>query len=50
MTSEKRERLHLNESLIHVDFMIGTPDMEIYGVQKDGTEVQLFHDGDWIIK
>jgi len=29
--------------------MIGTPDMDIYGVKADGTKIQLFEDGDWII-
>lgn len=39
----------INTSMIHVDFMIGSKDMSIVGVKKDGTRVQIFKDGDWII-
>ncbi|MDR2492326.1 MAG: aminopeptidase [Coriobacteriales bacterium] len=37
----------VNESAIHVDFMIGTPDLEIIGIHADGTEVPVFKDGGW---
>ena len=39
----------LNESMIHVDFMIGTKDLEIIGVLEDGKEVYVFKDGNWSI-
>lgn len=38
-----------NDSVIHVDFMIGTADMQITGVCEDGREVQVFADGDFVI-
>lgn len=38
-----------NDSTIHVDFMIGTPDMKIVGVTEDGREVDIFRDGDFAI-
>lgn len=38
-----------NDSTIHVDFMIGTPDMRIVGVTEDGREVEIFRDGDFVI-
>lgn len=38
---------HINLSATHVDFMIGTPDLSIVGIMKDGTEVPVFQDGDW---
>ena len=38
-----------NDSIEHVDFMIGTLDMNIVGVEKDGTKTNLFIDGDWVI-
>lgn len=38
----------INNSVEHVDFMIGTPDMFIEGIRKDGTKVTIFKDGDWI--
>ena len=39
----------LNESMIHVDFMIGTKDLEIIGVTQDNKEVCVFKDGNWAI-
>ena len=39
----------LNDSIEHVDFMIGTSDLNVDGIMKDGTCVPLFRDGDWII-
>ena len=38
-----------NESSIHVDFMIGTPDMRVVGTKEDGTEVVVFENGDFAI-
>ncbi len=38
-----------NQSKIHVDFMIGTPDMSVIGTKEDGTEVVVFKDGDFAI-
>ncbi len=37
----------INDSSIHVDFMIGTADLEIDGVTKDGKVVALFRNGNW---
>ena len=37
----------VNDSAIHVDFMIGTPDLSITAVCADGSEVQIFKDGNW---
>ena len=37
----------INDSMIHVDFMIGSEDLCIYGVLPSGEEVQLFKDGNW---
>lgn len=39
----------LNDSIEHVDFMIGTADLKIDGIKKDKTAVPLFRNGDWII-
>ena len=38
-----------NDSTIHIDFMIGTPDMKIVGTTEDGKEVEIFRDGDFAI-
>lgn len=37
----------MNDSMIHVDFMIGTADLDVVGVTKDGQKVQIFKDGNW---
>ena len=38
-----------NDSVIHIDFMIGTPDMHIVGTTADGKEVVIFDQGDFAI-
>lgn len=43
---ELRER-GVNTSATHVDFMIGTDDLTITGIQADGTEVPVFVNGQW---
>ena len=37
----------VNQSSTHVDFMIGTDDMNIYGVAADGAETPVFVNGQW---
>jgi len=37
-----------NDSLIHVDFMFGTPDMKIIGIKDDGTEICFFNHGAYL--
>jgi aminopeptidase len=37
----------LNESEIHVDFMIGSPEVRVLGVAADGTETPVLVDGRW---
>ena len=38
-----------NDSIDHVDFMIGTPDLKVTGVKKNGEETAIFVDGEWVI-
>lgn len=49
LSKTERAKLGLNDSIEHVDFMIGTTDMSIDGIKKDGKTVPLFRNGDWII-
>lgn len=37
----------VNDSLIHEDVMVGTPDMTITGRRRSGGEVLIFKDGGW---
>ena len=46
-TNEQCKELGINNSMIHVDFMIGSKDMSIVGVTKSGERVQIFKDGNW---
>ena len=46
-TLEETRALGVNESIIHEDFMIGTPDLCITGITEDGREVPIFVNGDW---
>ena len=39
----------VNDSSIHVDFMIGSKDLSIVGTTRDGKKVQIFKDGVWAI-
>ncbi len=44
------EELHamgINESMIHVDFMIGTADLSVVAVTESGDRVQIFENGNW---
>ena len=37
----------INESMIHVDFMIGTEDLSITAITRDGKRVPIFTNGNW---
>lgn len=47
MTEEELAKEGANDSLTHVDFMIGTKDLEIIGTTYDNEEVKIFVDGNW---
>ena len=49
MTPEQIKEFDLNDSMIHVDFMIGSADLSIVATTRDGKEVQIFKDGTWAI-
>ncbi len=39
----------LNDSITHVDFMVGTADLSIVGTTHDGRKVEVFRDGNFAI-
>lgn len=49
MSQDELDKKGANYSLIHVDFMVGGPELDIVAYKKDGTEVPLFKNGNWII-
>ena len=47
LSEEKLRALGLNDSMIHVDFMIGNEDMKITGITEQGARVRIFENGNW---
>ena len=47
MTNEQLKEYGINDSMIHVDFMIGSKDLEITGITKNGDRVAIFKNGNW---
>ena len=39
-----------NDSLIHVDWMIGTPETDVDGITADGTREALMRGGEWVVE
>ena len=46
-TDEELKALGINDSIVHEDFMIGTDDLSITALTQDGSEVEIFKDGNW---
>ena len=47
MSKEEKEASGVNDSLTHVDFMVGSSDMNIIGETYDGASIDIFKDGNW---
>ena len=47
MSKEERKARGLNDSITHVDFMVGTADLSVTGKTRDGREVPVFVDGNF---
>ncbi|CAG9621626.1 Aminopeptidase 2 [Sutcliffiella rhizosphaerae] len=47
MSDEELEAAGANASITHVDFMIGSSDMDIDGITQEGKRVPLFRQGNW---
>ena len=47
MTEEQLADAGLNRSQTHVDFMVGSNQMDIDGIREDGSTVPIFRNGDW---
>lgn len=47
LTEEELAEKGLNDSLTHVDFMIGSDDLSIDGITASGETVAIFKDGTW---
>ncbi len=49
MSKEEQTKRGINDSMIHTDFMIGSDDLDIVGIKKDGSEIQIFKNGTWAV-
>ncbi|MHA6250617.1 aminopeptidase [Oceanobacillus sp. CAU 1775] len=49
MDAEELDKHGVNDSLVHVDFMIGSEQMDIDGVMQDGTTEPVFRNGTWAL-
>lgn len=47
LSTEELANKGANDSIIHVDFMIGTDDLDITGYTYDNTEIKIFDSGNW---
>ena len=47
MTVAQAQEKGVNDSIIHVDFMVGADDLSIDGVRPDGTTEPIFRNGTW---
>ncbi len=49
MSRDELKEKGINDSMIHVDFMIGCKELSITGYTRDGKEAAIFKDGGWAI-
>ncbi len=48
LSREELMRKGANDSLTHVDFMIGTEDLKIFGITEKGEEIPVFEQGNFV--
>ena len=49
LSKKELENLGANDSIEHVDFMIGTDDLEVFGIDENGNKTPLLLNGDFVI-
>jgi aminopeptidase len=49
LSAEERQELGINHSAVHVDFMIGGPEVDVDGVDRDGNSVPIIRGDDWLL-
>ena len=48
-SEEEQTAAGVNYSGVHTDFMIGSPELEIDGIEKDGTAVPIMRNLEWLL-
>ena len=49
MDDDQLKAAGANDSMTHVDFMFGSRDMHVDGIQKDGTVIPVFRNGNFVL-
>jgi aminopeptidase len=49
LTPEERQARGINHSSIHTDFMIGSRELDVWGVDAQGNETPILRSGDWVL-
>ncbi len=49
MSWEEREAAGVNHSAVHIDFMVGSPEVDVDGIEHGGTAVPVMRGGEWAL-
>jgi aminopeptidase len=49
LTDDERTAAGINVSQIHVDLMIGSPEVDVDGIGRDGSSVPILRAGEWVL-
>jgi aminopeptidase len=49
MSWGEREAAGVNHSAVHVDFMIGSPEVDVDGIEQGGATVPIMRGGEWVL-
>jgi aminopeptidase len=47
MSNAERLDAGLNQSSVHVDFVVGSKELSVFGVHRDDTEEPIITKGEW---